>query len=84
VRPYGATYVKARQEDGRVISIAVVISVRVNGATWEREVLGLDVGPSEDGALWCVLLFLALSYYLRSLLRQGTTERSATYRSGTM
>jgi putative transposase len=43
-----ATYLKARQ-DGRVSSTAVVIAVGVNGETGEREVLGLDVGPSEDG-----------------------------------
>jgi transposase-like protein len=29
---------------------AVVIAVAVNGETGEREVLGLEVGPSEDGA----------------------------------
>src|SRR5919112_4630134 len=46
-----ATYVKARQ-DGRVVSVAVVIAVGVNGHTGEREVLGLDVGPSEEGAFW--------------------------------
>jgi putative transposase len=43
-----ATYLKARQ-DGRVSSAAVEIAVGVNGETGEREVLGLDVGPSEDG-----------------------------------
>ena len=50
-----ATYVKARQ-DGRVTSTAVVIAVGVNGETGEREVLGLDVGPSEDGAFWTSFL----------------------------
>ena len=30
--------------------MAVVIAVGVNGNTGEREVLGLDAGPSEDGA----------------------------------
>lgn len=44
-----ATYVKARQ-DRRVVSAAVVIAVGVKVQTGEREVLGLDVGPSEDGA----------------------------------
>jgi putative transposase len=53
-----ATYVKARQ-DGRVASTAVVIAVGVNAETGEREVLGLDVGPSEDGAFWAS--FSALS-----------------------
>jgi putative transposase len=52
-----ATYLKARQ-DGRVASVAVVIAVGVNGETAEREVLGFDVGPSEDGA-FCGRLFCA-------------------------
>lgn len=57
-----ATYVKARQ-DGRVVSVAVVIAVGVNAKTGEREVLGLDVGPSEDGAFWVS--------FLRSLVSRG-------------
>ena len=57
-----ATYVKARQ-DGHVVSVAVVIAVGVNGESGEREVLGLDVGPSEDGAFW--------TYFLRSLVARG-------------
>jgi putative transposase len=57
-----ATYVKARQ-DGRVVSVAVVIAVGVNGRTGEREVLGLDVGPSEDGAFW--------TSFVRSLVARG-------------
>ncbi len=57
-----ATYVKARQ-DGRVVSLAVVIAVGVKGETGEREVLGMDVGPSEDGAFW--------SAFLRSLVVRG-------------
>jgi putative transposase len=57
-----ATYVKARQ-DGRVASTAVVIAVGVNAQTGEREVLGLDVGPSEDGAFW--------TSFLRSVVARG-------------
>jgi putative transposase len=57
-----ATYVKARQ-DGRVGSTAVVIAVGVKGETGEREILGLDVGPSEDGAFW--------TSFLRSLVARG-------------
>ena len=57
-----ATYLKARQ-DGRVSSTAVVIAVGVNAKTGEREVLGLDVGPGEDGAFW--------SSFLRSLVARG-------------
>jgi putative transposase len=57
-----ATYLKSRQ-DGHVASTAVVIAVGVNGNSGEREVLGLDVGPSEDGAFW--------SSFLRSLVGRG-------------
>ncbi len=57
-----ATYVKARQ-DGRVVSVAVVIGVGVKENTGEREVLGLDVGPSEDGTFW--------TSFLRSLVARG-------------
>ena len=56
-----ATFVKARQ-DGRVQSAAVVIAVGVTGAG-EREVLGLDVGPCEDGAFWLA--------FLRGLVARG-------------
>jgi putative transposase len=57
-----ATYLKSRQ-DGRVASMAVVIAIGVKGDTGEREVLGLDVGPSEDGAFWIA--------FLRSLVARG-------------
>jgi transposase-like protein len=56
-----ATFVKVRR-DGRVASVAVVIAVGLR-SSGEREVLGLDVGPSEDGAFW-------LSF-LRSLVARG-------------
>src|SRR5438552_13185414 len=45
-----ATFVKVRQ-DHRVVSMAVVIAVGVR-QDGQREVLGLDVGPSGDGAVW--------------------------------
>jgi putative transposase len=57
-----ATYLKSRQ-DGRVASMAVVIAIGVKGDTGEREVLGLDVGPSEDGAFWIA--------FLRSVVARG-------------
>lgn len=40
-----ATYVKVRQA-GRIVSVAVIVAVGVN-ADGRREVLGMDVGPSE-------------------------------------
>jgi putative transposase len=56
-----ATYLKARI-DGRVVSRAVVIATGVT-ADGGREVLGLDVGDSEDGAFWTA--------FLRSLRARG-------------
>ncbi len=56
-----ATFVKAR-EQGRVVSMAVVVAIGVR-ASGEREVLGLDVGPSEDGAFWL--------QFLRGLVARG-------------
>jgi transposase-like protein len=56
-----ATFVKVR-EAGRVVSQAVVVAIGVNAAG-VREVLGVDVGPSEDGAFWL--------RFLRSLKARG-------------
>jgi putative transposase len=42
--------------------MAIVIAIGVN-ADGQREVLGLDVGPSEDGAFWHA--------FLRSLVARG-------------
>jgi transposase-like protein len=58
-----ATYLKVRV-DGRVQSQAVVIAIGVR-ETGERAVLGLDIGPSEDGAFWL--------QFLRSLVARGLT-----------
>lgn len=56
-----ATFVKVR-EQGRVVSQAVVIAIGVR-QSGEREVLGCDVGPSEDGAFWLA--------FLRALVARG-------------
>ena len=56
-----ATFVKVRADD-RVVSQAIVIAIGVR-ASGEREVLGLDVGPSEDGAFWL--------QFLRGLVSRG-------------
>src|SRR5579859_5468697 len=55
------TFVKVR-DNGRVVSQAIVIAIGVT-ATGEREVLGLDVGPTESGAFWLA--------FLRSLVARG-------------
>lgn len=49
-----ATFEKVR-ENGRVVSMAVVIAVGVR-SSGEREVLGTDVGPAEDHQFWLAFL----------------------------
>ena len=56
-----ATYVKVRQ-NGRIVSVAVIVAVGVNG-DGRREILGLDVGPSEAETFW--------TGFLRKLARRG-------------
>src|SRR5215470_17350595 len=56
-----ATYVKVR-EAGRIVSVAVIIAVAVN-TDGRREVLGLEVGPSEAEPFW--------TKFLRTLTRRG-------------
>jgi transposase-like protein len=56
-----ATYVKVRQA-GRIVSVAVIIAVGVN-ADGRREVLGMDIGPSEAETFW--------TEFLRKLARRG-------------
>jgi putative transposase len=56
-----ATYHKVRQ-DGRVISMATGVAIGVT-AEGERQVLGVDAGPSEDAAFWTA--------FLRDLKRRG-------------
>ena len=56
-----ATYVKVRRA-GRIVSTAVVIAIGVNG-DGRREVLGLDICPSEAETFW--------TEFLRKLARRG-------------
>jgi putative transposase len=56
-----ATYVKQR-DAGRIVSAAVVVAVGVNG-DGRREVLGMDIGPSEAETFWLE--------FLRKLRRRG-------------
>jgi putative transposase len=57
-----ATYLHVRNQTGQVASMAVVIATGIT-ATGEREILGLDVGDSEDEAFW--------RGFLRSLRSRG-------------
>jgi transposase-like protein len=56
-----ATYVKVRQ-NGRIVSVAVIVAVGSN-ADGRREVLGMEVGPSEAEPFWTA--------FLRGLARRG-------------
>jgi putative transposase len=56
-----ATYVKVRRA-GRIVSVAVTIAIGVNN-DGRREVLGMDIGPSEAETFW--------TEFLRKLTRRG-------------
>lgn len=56
-----ATYVKVRQ-NGRIVSVAVIVAMGVN-SDGRREVLGMDIGPSEAEPFWTA--------FLRKLTRRG-------------
>jgi putative transposase len=57
----GTTFVKVRR-GGRIVSTAIVIAIGVNG-DGRREVLGLDICPSEADTFW--------GEFLRKLARRG-------------
>jgi putative transposase len=56
-----ATYVKVRR-DHRIVSVAVIVAIGVN-TDGRREVLGMDIGPSEAETFW--------TDFLRKLRRRG-------------
>jgi len=56
-----ATYIRART-GGRIVSTAVIVAVAVN-SDGRREVLGMDIGPSEAETFW--------TEFLRKLARRG-------------
>jgi transposase-like protein len=50
------------REGGRIVNVSVVVATAVN-AEGKREIVGVDVGTSEDGAFWLA--------FLRSLVARG-------------
>lgn len=82
-----AKYVKVR-EGGRVVSMALVLATAVNDKG-EREVLGFDVGYSEDGAFWTSFLRQLIARGLRDVLlvtsdaHEGLKEAIRTVLVGT-
>jgi transposase-like protein len=68
-----ATYAKVRAQ-GRIVSVAVIVAVGVNG-DGRREVLGMDIGPSEAKTFW--------TGFLRKLARRGLRGvKQAPHRGG--
>ena len=60
------------REDGRIVNVSVVVATAVNGEG-KREIIGMDVGTSEDGAFWLA--------FLRSLSARGLRGWSWWYRT---
>ena len=56
-----ATYLKVRQNH-RVVSMAIVVAIGVQ-ETGEREILGFELGASEEAAFWTT--------FLRALVHRG-------------
>ena len=50
------------REGGRIVNVSVVVATAVNGEG-KREIMGMDVGTSEDGVFWLA--------FLRSLVARG-------------
>ena len=50
------------REAGRIVNVSVLVATAVNGEG-KREIIGMDVGTSEDGAFWLA--------FLRSLSARG-------------
>ena len=56
------------REAGRIVNVSVVVATAVNGEG-KREIIGMDVGTSEDGAFWLA--------FLRSLSAKGPQRGGA-------
>jgi transposase-like protein len=63
-----ATYVKVRRNH-RIVSVAVIVAVGVN-TDGRREVLGMDIGPSEAETFW--------TEFLRKLRRRACAASSSS------
>ena len=50
------------REEGRIVNVSVAVATAVN-SEGKREIVGMDVGTSEDGAFWLA--------FLRSLSARG-------------
>ncbi len=75
------------REVGRIVNVSVVVATAVN-VEGKREVLGLDVGASEDGAFWLAFLRSLVARDLSGVelvtsdAHQGLKDAIATVFSG--
>ena len=44
------------REDGRIVNVSVVVVATAVNGEGKREIIGMDVGTSEDGAFWLAFL----------------------------
>jgi Transposase, Mutator family len=58
------------RQAGRIVSVAVIIAVGVN-ADGRREVLGMDIGPSEAETFWTAFLRKLTGHSSRAERRMG-------------
>ena len=66
-----ATYVKVRQ-NGRIVSEAVIVAVGMNAGA-RREVLGMDIGPSDAETFWTLFAQARPAGLARQAHRLGCT-----------
>ena len=60
------------REAGRIVNVSVVVATAVN-SEGKREIVGMDVGTSEDGAFWLA--------FLRSLVARASAGWNWWYRT---
>jgi len=65
------------REGGRIVNVAVIVATGVN-ADGHREILGVDLITTEDGAGWTAFLRGLVARGLSGVARQDRVSRSAT------
>ena len=70
------------REDGRIVNVSVVVATAVNGEG-KREIIGMDVGTSEDGAFWLAFLrgLSGVELVVSALIRDSAAPSPQFWRS---